>query len=77
VLTGKRFRLRVHVLAIEAYDTDDPHIVKIPAGESITVLSGPRVNDERLVDVRWGNRMLVMFVEDVRKRGDLVKGEPA
>lgn len=77
VLTGKRFRLRVETFAIESYDNDNRRAVTISAGETITILAGPRPNDELLVDVQWGNRMLVMFVEDLQRHGDLVKGSPA
>jgi hypothetical protein len=49
----------------------------MPAGETITIIAGPRADDERLVDVQWGTRMLMMFVEDLQKRAELVKGEPA
>jgi hypothetical protein len=75
VLTGQRYRLRVETFAIEAYDTATRHAITVPAGATITVLAGPRPNDARLVDVQWGNRMLVMFVEDVASRGDTVKRE--
>jgi hypothetical protein len=77
VLTGQRYRLRVETFAIEGYDSYDLHAVTMPAGETITIIAGPRADDERLVDVQWGNRMLVMFVEDLQKRAELVKGEPA
>ncbi len=49
----------------------------VPAGETVTVLSGPRPDDKRLVDVQWGDKKLVMFYEDIQKRGDLAKGETA
>jgi hypothetical protein len=31
----------------------------------------------RIVDVQWGNKKLVMFYEDIQKRGELVKSERA
>ena len=50
--------------------------VRVPAGEVITVLSGPRPDDKRLVDIQWRDKKLVMFYDDVEKRCDLAKGEP-
>jgi hypothetical protein len=38
-----------------------------------TVLSGQRPDYKRLVDVRWGDKMLMMCYEDIQKRGDLAK----
>jgi hypothetical protein len=69
MLTGKRFQLLAETLGVEA--GNHRVAVRVPAGETITVLSGPRPDDKRLVDVRWGNKKLVMFYEDVQKRGDL------
>jgi hypothetical protein len=40
-----------------------------------TVLSGQRPDYKRLVDVRWGDKMLMMFYEDIQKRGDLASEE--
>jgi hypothetical protein len=69
MLTGKRFQLFVETLGVEGGDSRVA--VRVPAGETITVLSGPRPDDKRLVDVRWGNKKLVMFYEDIQKRGEL------
>jgi hypothetical protein len=77
MLTGHRFRLLVETLGIEAIDDDHRLAVKVPAGETITVLSGPRPDDKRMVDVQWGDKKLVMFYEDIQKRSDEVKGKPA
>jgi len=77
MLSGQRFHLVVDTLGIETFDDADRHSVKVPAGEIITILSGPRPDDRRMVDVQWGDKKLVMFVEDVQKRGDLVKGKSA
>ena len=45
--------------------------------ETVIVLSGPRPDDMRMVDVQWGDKKLVMFYEDIQKRGEQVKGKPA
>jgi hypothetical protein len=73
MLTGRRFQLLTETLGVEG--GDHRLAVRVPAGEVITVLSGPRPDDKRLVEVRWGNKKLVMFYEDIQKRGDL-KGNP-
>jgi hypothetical protein len=73
MLSGKSFHLTSETIGIEAIDEDSRVAVMVPPGEVITVLSGPRPDDQRLVDIRWGNRKLVMFCEDIQKRGGLVK----
>lgn len=58
MLTGQHFRLLVETLGIETIDGDNRIPVKVPAGETITVLSGPRPGDMRMVDVQWGDKKL-------------------
>ncbi len=77
MLTGKRFKLLAETLGIETIDGDNRVAVMVPAGEVITVLSGPRLDDKRMVDAQWGDKTLVMFYDDIQKRGELVKGETA
>jgi hypothetical protein len=77
MLSGQHFRLRVETLGIETIDDDERIAVRVPAGEIITVLSGPRPDDMRMVDVQWGATKLVMFYQDIQSRSEKVKGESA
>lgn len=77
MLTGQHFRLLVETLGIETIGDDNRVAVMVPAGETITVLSGPRPDDTRMVDVQWRGKTLVMFYQDIRKRGESVKSERA
>ncbi len=70
MLTGKRFRLKITTLGIESNDSGQV-AVQVPAGSVVTVGSGPRA---RMVEVLWDERNLVMFLEDVQGRGELVSG---
>jgi hypothetical protein len=38
----------------------------IPAGEIIEVI-GERIPDQRMLDIRWDDQVLMMFVEDVKR----------
>jgi hypothetical protein len=69
--------LLAETLAIENIVGDNPVAVMVPAREAITVVSGPRPDDMRMVDVEWGDKKLVMFYDDIQRRGVQVKGEPA
>jgi hypothetical protein len=66
--TGKRFRLKQEILGIETNNYERV-AVTIPAGQLLKVLSGPRPDDMRMVDVLWGDRTLVVFTEDLERRG--------
>lgn len=70
--TGKHFRLKMEILGIEVVDGN--RVAKtIPAGQLLKVLSGPRPDDRRMVDVLWGDRTLVLFVEDLEQRGEEIQ----
>lgn len=77
MVSGQHFRLGVETLGIEVIDDDHRIAVKVPVGEIITVIRGPRPETKGLVDVQWGQKKLVMFVEDIETRGEPVKGKPA
>ena len=76
VLTGKRFRLTRDTLGIEG-SHENRAAVSVPAGEVVLILSGPRLYDQRLVDVLWGKRPLVMFAEDIERGGEEVGPDEA
>ncbi|HEY7336234.1 MAG TPA: hypothetical protein VH639_15195 [Bryobacteraceae bacterium] len=54
-------------LAIDAADGNRV-AVTIPAGNIVKVVAGPSDGD-RLVDVLWNGRTLVMFAIDLKQRG--------
>ena len=72
MFTGKHFRLKAATLGIESVGEQRTAIM-IPAGAVIEVLSGPRPDDKRMVDVLWEDRKLVVFAEDIIKRGEEVQ----
>jgi hypothetical protein len=69
--TGKRFRLKKEILGIESSNYERVAI-SVPTGQLLRVLSGPRPDDRRMVDVLWGDRTLVVFTEDLERRGEEV-----
>jgi hypothetical protein len=71
MLSGKQFRLKTETIAIETIG-DIRRAIHIPAGSVITVESGPRPDDRRLVDVHWDGRKIVMFADDIQKRAEQV-----
>ena len=71
MLSGKRFRLNEETIAIEALGRKRVATL-VPTGSVITVESGPRPDDHRMVDVLWDGRKIVMFAVDIEKRGQEV-----
>ena len=70
--TGKHFRLKLEILGIEVSDGHRT-TTSVPVGQTIRVLSGPRPDDPSMVDVLWGDRTLVVFAEDLERRGEEVQ----
>ena len=69
MLSGKRFRLKAETIAIET-NGDKRIAVHVPAGSVVTVESGPRPDDRRMLDILWEGRKIVMFSDDIQKRGE-------
>jgi hypothetical protein len=62
-LSRKLYRLIRPTLSI---DLNARKTVMIPAGEIIEVI-GERIPDQRMLDIRWDDQVLMMFVEDVKR----------
>jgi len=76
MLTGKRYRLNAATLGIESSGNKRTAIT-IMEGEIIEVIRGPRSDDTRMVDVKWNDKVLVMFVQDLYDRGEYIGGRSA
>jgi hypothetical protein len=72
MLTGKQFRLNVETMGIRAVPRQRGIAVPVPAGSVVTVEAGPTSLDSRGILVSWNGRQFVMFLEDVKVRGEPV-----
>ena len=75
-LAGKRFRLKTRTLGLALID-DKRVAIPIPAESIVFVSGGPRPDDMRMVDVLWEGQTVVMFAEDVQKRGEEITTKAA
>jgi hypothetical protein len=74
-MQGKRYRLKTPTLTV--LDQDGHRLpVMVPANSIVQVTAG-RLDGNRLVDVEWEGKTLMMFTIDLRERGELVKGAVA
>jgi len=62
----QRFRLNTPTLAIIQHDGQN-YPTTIPNGAVVKVLAGP-LDGNRLVDVMWGGKAVMMFTTDIRER---------
>jgi hypothetical protein len=65
--SGERFRIATALMGVD-YAGDRGVTVIIPADAIIEVVSGPRLDNTRMVDVLWEGRPLSMFVQDILSR---------
>ena len=61
--------MKVDTIAIETI-REKRVAIQVPASSVITVRSGPRPDDSRMLDVYWDGRTLVMFADDIQHRGE-------
>jgi hypothetical protein len=67
-MIGQRFRLKSSTLAIMTEDHAKIPVV-IPNGAEVEVITGP-MNSNRLVDVNWDGKTVMVFIKDLRDRGE-------
>lgn len=64
---GAKFRIVTALIGVD-YTGDHGVAIIIPADALIEVVSGPRLDNTRMVDVLWEGRPLTMFVQDILGR---------
>jgi hypothetical protein len=69
-LSSKLYRLIRPTLSV---DMNSRKTVMIPAGELIVVVE-EGAPDQRMLDVRWKDQVLLMFVEDVKRSEEIKSG---
>jgi hypothetical protein len=72
MLTGRRFELTSPTMAIDESD-GKREAITVPVGAILKVVSGPSSEVDRMVDVLWEGRLVVMFAIDLTTRGVEIK----
>jgi hypothetical protein len=70
-MPGECYRLKTPTLAIMVQESQRIPVT-IPLGGVVRLVDGP-LNGERLVDVEWEAKPLLMFSVDLRERGEIVE----
>ncbi|MCU1335315.1 MAG: hypothetical protein JWO19_896 [Bryobacterales bacterium] len=76
MLAGKRFRLSRSTLALDVL-AGKRVAVTVPAGCIVQVASGPLNKFDRMIDVLWEDRNVVMFAIDVDVPGTEITEQSA
>ena len=70
-MKGQIYRLKTPTLAIMTLDDGHKIPMTIPIGSTVEV-TATDVNGNRLVDVLWEDKAVMMFTIDLRERGEVV-----
>ena len=69
-MKGRSFRLKTPTLGILSIDSNGHRIpVTLPLHAVVTVEAEP-LDGNRLVDVLWEGKTIMMFTQDLRERGE-------
>jgi hypothetical protein len=73
VQTNQSYQIHQDILGIVLEVT--PRVtVMIPKGAIIRTVSGP-VDGQRMIDIQWNNKVIMVFTQDLRDRGELIDGD--
>jgi hypothetical protein len=67
-MRGQRYRLKTPTLAIMDHEGQNTPIT-IPSGAVVEIVNGP-LDGNRLLDVQWDGKAVMMFTTDIRERGE-------
>lgn len=73
---GQRFTVTSEMVAIEPLENRMCAVV-VPVGETIRLVRYPCQSDDRMADVLWGKRPIVVFGRDLQLRANEIKAMPA
>jgi hypothetical protein len=67
-------RYRINNPTIALFEQDGRHVADtVPAG-AIVEINSDSFDGEKLMEVRWDGKPVLMFTQDLRKRAESVKG---
>lgn len=69
---GQVFRLATDVVAVEPFE-NRMRAVLIPSGNVVRVTKYPCPTDDRMADVLWDERPVVVFGRDLRERAQEIR----
>jgi len=69
---GQRFTVTSEMVAIEPLENRMCAVI-IPVGETVSLVRYPCASDDRMADVLWGKRPIVVFGRDLQLRANEIK----
>jgi hypothetical protein len=66
-------KYRLTGLTLVMYVEDGRHIGRLLPDGATIITDGKKFNGEKLLDITWNDKPMMMFTQDVKKRGTLIE----
>ena len=66
-MAGDKYRIKSPTIAL--FLEDDRHVAHMIPAESTVVVQAEELNGDRLIEVLWAEKLVMMFTQDIRTRG--------
>ena len=66
-MAGDKYRIRSATIAL--FLEDGRHVAHMVPADSIIIVQSETFNGDRLIDVLWADKKVMMFTQDIRNRG--------
>jgi hypothetical protein len=71
----QRDKYRIKSPTIALFLEDGRHVSHVVPEGAVVLVDGKTFNGDRLVEVLWAEKLVMMFTQDIRTRGEKVKEE--
>lgn len=66
-MAGDKYRIKSPTIAL--FLEEGRHVAHMVPAESIVVVQAEELNGDRLIEVLWAEKLVMMFTQDIRARG--------
>ena len=66
-MAGDKYRIKSPTIAL--FLEDGRHVAHMIPADSIVVVQAEELNGDRLIEVLWAEKLVMMFTQDIRTRG--------
>jgi|SoiMethySBSTD1v2_1073268.scaffolds.fasta_scaffold601362_2 hypothetical protein len=70
-MSGDRYRITSPTIAL--FLEDGRHVANMIPEGSIVVVESENINGNRLLEVIWAEKKVMMFTQDIRSRGEKIQ----
>jgi len=70
---GSKVKFRINTPTIALFPEEGRHVARtIPGGTEVIVSDENNIQENKLIEVQWAEKLVRMFAQDIRARGERV-----